>query len=1367
MAKIRKLYLGKTDGSSASGSYLDLGLSSVGASLTDTTFKVTGSSENDTIFLRPSGYSFEFLDSDGKDKIYLTGKFSDYTSTVEDGVLKLTRGSGDTAESISLSATSASTLVFADGFNTAVTISSRISDSQTVALDTSETSVEPQNLTASASAETITDTAGNNESQSFVGGANMATLTVIGNGKVDHVYVGQGGAVDATLLGSGQDVIYLEGKWEDYAKAVSGLQVTLTRTVKDVFSGQEIDESVVVSAGLGGANDKLVFRDGAISSLDMREQLIENGADVSTTVLNTDWNATETSQSSGSEAPDSLSLSTDTGAEDDDNITSDGTVTVNGLIEGFRWQYSTDGGDTWKNGSSDDGTFELTSADKEDGTTYDVGEVQVRQINPFGVASGVVSNKVAITVDNKIADLEAFENQTDSYKYTANLGENGEGHVLQNDRAVLSGWYKISEDIAVGKYDLAKMTILGTDGAVHDLVLEITVSMNDANEKVVTIDRDDSITGQAIGEQSISAPLGEWFQAGLAKDDIDALGYAYIVSEDSATGGVSTGSGFVQQLANYSVSAVLSVSQMSTEINNIEVKNSAFLDNHTDWFSFVTINGFETNSDTVFGKSAEKTNPEGDDNLWGDGMVSHWTIQNGAGEVTTVLLADTEKVSDMETDNSFLANSKAAVEQAFTGKAAANATVTYTWNDGTNDHSFSAKADADGNYSVLVSFVDGNGDSSRGQKVLSVVQEDVAGNTSDPQLLYVFMDPNMLSAPRLASDVDTGIKGDQITKVLTPVISVGLPTGFDGTTQDVKLYRVIKGGTYTDGTLLTTTLSDGVLTHEAQSAWTGSADGTSYDVIAVYTNKSNGDVISKTKSTITIDSAASAPVITADSLPDEFLESIFDAEGNYVLTGTAEKGAQSVKLTFVDEDAETENQTFDAVVLEDGSWTAEIDKETLAKLSDGTVTITAAVVDAAGNTATSSDTEIALELANEAVTVRNDTALNGITVSVGTIGSTLNLFDFADTNGDGSTNTDDTVFIDGDSPNSSFGTLTYSATQQDGNVLPSWLSITEDGVLQVVAESKVPQLDNPLTITVTATDGGGATASKDITVETSNDFAVTSVLSTVERLDVRSDLVLTLGDANAAAATGGKITIRNMSNSSEKSGYHGESTAHDDIVLDVTGDNVTVASGKVFISLPHDLDLANNYSIIVSEGAFVNSGSGAKSAEVSSGQIEFSTVSPSNTGVGSVDVDAAGDIQSSAVWYDATSGDKNQFSQSLGSSEAIAVIGRDGDSSDGTEIDSADPSTYSFTGFGANDLIYIDTDYAGTANTYDTDTVTFTHDGSAPTSMQFSGDGGSVVVKVAFAGQDSDEVVNGFTTAEAGASSFESIIGNASPVISG
>ena len=96
-----------------------------------------------------------------------------------------------------------------------------------------------------------------------------------------------------------------------------------------------------------------------------------------------------------------LTLATDTGASGTDGITSNGRMNIAGLETGASWQYSTDGGAHWTQGTGT--SFTLAS-----NATYAAGLVQVRQMDAAGNTSAVTSTAAAITVDTIAPQVQSL-----------------------------------------------------------------------------------------------------------------------------------------------------------------------------------------------------------------------------------------------------------------------------------------------------------------------------------------------------------------------------------------------------------------------------------------------------------------------------------------------------------------------------------------------------------------------------------------------------------------------------------------------------------------------------------------------------------------------------------------------------------------------------------------------------------------------------------------------------------------------------------------------------------------------------------------------------------------------------------------------
>lgn len=338
--------------------------------------------------------------------------------------------------------------------------------------------------------------------------------------------------------------------------------------------------------------------------------------------------------------------------------------------------------------------------------------------------------------------------------------------------------------------------------------------------------------------------------------------------------------------------------------------------------------------------------------------------------------------------------------------------------------------------------------------------------------------------------------------------------------------------------------------------------------------------------------------------------------------------------------------------------------------------------------------------------------------------------------------------------------LTFSATG-----LPAGLTISSAGVVSGTATAS-----GVSTATITATDSKGLTVTQTVDISVNNGLVISSVLDGVSELDVRSDIVLNF--ATTAVLGTGNITIRNVSNTTSKNGFDGESTSHSDIVIDVTSSavNLSADGASVRITLPGDLDLSNNYSIVVDEGAFVNN-SGDNFSAVAQGEIVFSTVTPSSSGqTAKVVDDSSNSLANGAEWFDHQLGNFGAGTYGaevdLKDTEAMLVIGRDTDSS--YAITLSEGIYLGYDNFGDDDSIYIDQAYGSTTNIVSVDTISVgSGTGNYDSRLIFASSTGTAAVQLNIEGQDG-EVADSFTVAEGGENSFELLLGaNAQPVISG
>ena len=220
------------------------------------------------------------------------------------------------------------------------------------------------------------------------------------------------------------------------------------------------------------------------------------------------------------------------------------------------------------------------------------------------------------------------------------------------------------------------------------------------------------------------------------------------------------------------------------------------------------------------------------------------------------------------------------------------------------------------------------------------------------------------------------------------------------------------------------------------------------------------------------------------------------------------------------------------------------------------------------------------------------------------------------------------------------GGLTYTLAP-DSAELPTGLTLNADGSLSGTTTAAAGNV----TITVRATDGGVAGDSTTQFVDQSYVLnlvaapALTTALSSaVTNLDVRSKIVFSVGET-VTANEGGTITLTDLGGGT---GFQNDTITNTQ-EIDITDANRvqilgTGADTKIIIDPQFDLDLSSNYSLAVSDGAFLGSTTGLNSVAFTT--VEFSTVTPAATIAAAVEAqemsEITGALQPALKWFDLT-----------------------------------------------------------------------------------------------------------------------------------
>ncbi|WP_411883852.1 beta strand repeat-containing protein [Polaromonas sp. YR568] len=256
---------------SPGSNFIDFALSYGTLTLDGEEIKYLGSSAVDAVFVHP-GMTFDFTSAGaGADKIYLGGNFADYGKSASGSTLTLTRtvsGKTETVSVIGGTGPSNDTLVFADGTVTSLATINFVKGTASEPVRSGETSLAP-NLPATLNA-TVKAVALDATGETFALASPGMSFKILGGSGVDTVYIKAGTTVDASSLGGGNDLVYFTGNWASYTKSISGSTMVFTRPL----GGNT--ESVIVAAGTGASNDKLVFADGAAFSNNIRTAFAGN-----------------------------------------------------------------------------------------------------------------------------------------------------------------------------------------------------------------------------------------------------------------------------------------------------------------------------------------------------------------------------------------------------------------------------------------------------------------------------------------------------------------------------------------------------------------------------------------------------------------------------------------------------------------------------------------------------------------------------------------------------------------------------------------------------------------------------------------------------------------------------------------------------------------------------------------------------------------------------------------------------------------------------------------------------------------------------------------------------------------------------------
>ena len=460
-----------------------------------------------------------------------------------------------------------------------------------------------------------------------------------------------------------------------------------------------------------------------------------------------------------------MTAGTDTGASSSDAITSNTTPVFTGTGEANATVklYDTDGttllGTTTADGG---GKWSITSSALGSGPHT----VSVKQLDAAGNVS-TASSTLAVVIDNTAPTAPATP------LLSAGSDSGVSGDFLTNVVApVITGTAEANATVKL--YDTDGTTLLGTTTADGSGKWSITSSTLTSTSHTLTVKQTDVAGNVSKASSGLTLTI-----------DTSVPSTPGTAALQTASDSGTLGDG-ITKITTPTLIGTGTIGDTVTlyDTNGSTVLGTAVVDGSGNW-SITS----STLSDAVHSVTVKQTNPAG--TASSASTAFNLTIDSSAPTAPSTPAMTSGTDTGASSSDAITSN----VTPVFTGTGEANATVKLYDTDGTTLLG-TATADGSGKWSITSSTL------SSGPHTLSVKQVDTAGNVSSASsTLAVEIDttaPSSPATPVLSPASDSGVSGDLLTNIVTPVI-----TGTAEANATVKLYD-------TDGTtLLGTTTADG------------------------------------------------------------------------------------------------------------------------------------------------------------------------------------------------------------------------------------------------------------------------------------------------------------------------------------------------------------------------------------------------------------------------------------------------------------------------------------------------------------------------------------------------------------------------------
>ncbi len=605
----------------------------------------------------------------------------------------------------------------------------------------------------------------------------------------------------------------------------------------------------------------------------------------------------------------------------------------------------------------------------------------------------------------------------------------------------------------------------------------------------------------------------------------------------------------------------------------------------------------------------------------------------------------------IEGDN--LVNAAEDNDVMVSGTAEANSTIDVTFTDGSGDTvTAQVTTDGAGNWSLTGNEADISG-LDNGSITVSATATDAAGNTSSTASTNITLDNQGPNAPTIT----TPIEGDNIVNAAEDNDVMVSGTAEANSTIDV---------TFTDGsgdtvTAQVTTDGAGNWSLTGNEADISGLDNGSITVSATATDAA-GNTSSTASTNITLDNQGpAAPTITTPIEGDNIVNA---AEDNDVMvSGTAEANS-TIDVTFTDGSGDTVT----AQVTTDGAgnWSLTGNEADISGLDNGSITVSATATDVAGNTSSTTSTNITLDNQGPATPtittpIEGDNIVNAAEdndVMVSGTAEANSTIDVTFTDGSGDTVTAQ-VTTDGagnwslsgneaDISGLDNGSITVSATATDAagntsstastnitldNQGPATPTITTpiegDNIVNAAEDNDVMvsgTAEANSTIDVTFTDGSGDTVTAQVTTDGAGNWSLSGNEADISGLDNGSITVsATATDAagNTSSTASTNITLDNQGPATPTI----TTPIEGDNIVNAAEDNDVMVSGTAEANSTIDVTFTDGSGDTVTAQVTTD---GAGNWSLSGNEADISGLDNGSITVSATATDAAGNTSSTA-----------------------------------------------------------------------------------------------------------------------------------------